>query len=44
VEFLLNVIAFGKRLKRARPDLEYQRSDGSFYRNARIRRAPGDKA
>jgi phage/plasmid-associated DNA primase len=37
-EFLPNVISFGKRLRSATPGLEYHRSDGSAYRNARIRR------
>jgi hypothetical protein len=36
-EFLPNVISFGKRLRSAAPGLEYHRSDGSAYRNARIR-------
>jgi hypothetical protein len=36
-EFLPNVISFGKRVRSAAPGLEYQRSDGSLYRNARIR-------
>jgi phage/plasmid-associated DNA primase len=35
-EFLPSVIAFGKRLRSAAPGLEYHRSDGSAYRNARI--------
>ena len=42
--FLPNAIGFGKRLKGVRPELEYQRTDGSYYRNARIRRAPGGGA
>ena len=35
-DFLPNVISFGKRLRSAAPGLEYHRSDGSAYRNARI--------
>ena len=38
-EFLPNVISFGKRVRSAAPGLEYQRSDGSLYPNARIRGA-----
>jgi phage/plasmid-associated DNA primase len=36
-EFLPNVISFGKRVRSAAPGLEYHRSDGSLYRNARLR-------
>jgi phage/plasmid-associated DNA primase len=36
-DLLPNVISFGKRLRKAAPGLEYQRSDGSFCRNARLR-------
>ena len=35
-ESLRSVIAFGKRLRSAAPGLEYHRSDGSAYPNARI--------
>ena len=38
-EFLPNNVSFGKRLRSVCPALEYQRSDGSRYRNARIRPA-----
>jgi phage/plasmid-associated DNA primase len=37
-DMLPSVISFGKRLRKAAPGLEYQRSDGSFCRNARLRR------
>jgi phage/plasmid-associated DNA primase len=36
-DLLPSVISFGKRLRKAAPGLEYQRSDGSFCRNARLR-------
>jgi phage/plasmid-associated DNA primase len=36
-EFLPNVISFGKRVRSAAAGLEYHRSDGSLYRNARLR-------
>jgi phage/plasmid-associated DNA primase len=36
--FLPNAIAFGKRLRSAASDLQYDRSDGSIYRNAKLRR------
>jgi phage/plasmid-associated DNA primase len=36
-DMLPSVISFGKRLRKAAPGLEYQRSDGSFCRNARLR-------
>ena len=39
-DMLPSVISFGKRLRKAAPGLEYQRSDGSFCRNARLRRGP----
>jgi phage/plasmid-associated DNA primase len=36
-EFLPNAISFGKRLRSAAPNLQYTRSDGSIYRNAKLR-------
>jgi P4 family phage/plasmid primase-like protien len=37
-DMLPSVISFGKRLRKAAPGLEYQRSDGSFCRNALLRK------
>ena len=37
-DMLPSVISFGKRLRKAAPGLEYLRCDGSFCRNARLRR------
>jgi len=34
---LPSAISFGKRLRKAAPGLEYHRSDGSLYRNVRLR-------
>lgn len=39
-EFLPNAISFGKRLRSAAPGLHYDRSDGSIYRNGKLRREP----
>jgi phage/plasmid-associated DNA primase len=36
-DFLPNSISFGKRVRSAEPGLLYHRSDGSIYRNARLR-------
>jgi phage/plasmid-associated DNA primase len=36
-DFLPNSISFGKRVRSAEPGLLYDRSDGSIYRNARLR-------
>lgn len=36
-DFLPNAIGFGKRLPTAEPRLERHRSDGSYYKNAKLR-------
>src|SRR5207244_576081 len=36
-DFLPSAISFGKRLRSAAPYLQYDRSDGSIYRNAKLR-------
>ena len=36
-DMLPSAISFGKRLRKAAPGLEYHRSDGSLYRNVRLR-------
>jgi phage/plasmid-associated DNA primase len=36
-DFLPNSVSFGKRLRSAEPGLRYDRSNGSIYRNAKLR-------
>ena len=39
-DFLPNSISFGKRIRSAQPRLQFDRSNGSICRNAKLRREP----